>query len=1030
MNKLIIPLLLGCVYGASSAQTFNEWQNPKVNQVNRAPMRAASFAFLEGESVDGLQPQKNSANYLSLNGKWKFNFANDVASRPADFYKLNYDDKTWGSIPVPGMWALNGYGDPQYVNVGYPWRNFFTNNPPEVPEEGNQVGSYRRYITVPASWKGKDIIARFGSATSNIYLWVNGKYVGYSEDSKLETEFDVTPYIIPGKENLIAFQVFRWCDGTYLEDQDFFRYGGLARDSYLYARSKNRIADLRVTPDLDDKYDNGKLNIDLTLKGKGKVDLSLMDADGNKVATATSDRSGRVTMDVPSPHKWSAEDPYLYRLVATMEGSGEKIPVNVGFRKIELRNNQILVNGQPVLFKGVNRHELDPDGGYVVSPERMLQDIRLMKELNINAVRTCHYPNDPLWYDLCDKYGIYVVAEANIESHGMGYDEKTLAKNPDYALAHLERNQRNVQGRFNHPSIIFWSLGNEGGDGPNFEAAYKWIKTEDPSRAVQYEQARTRDHTDIFCPMYFDYKNTEKYGREPWGKQPLIQCEYAHAMGNSEGGFKEYWDLFRKYPNLQGGFIWDFVDQGVRYKGKNDAEIFAYGGDFNAYDAHDQNFCVNGLVSPDRVPNPHATEVRYIYQNIWTAPEKGTPGSLRISNENFFRPLKNLNLYWTLLKNGHPAASGVMAVPEVAPQQSSVVSIPLPQTDTDNEWLLNVEYKLANEEGLLPAQWTVASSQIPLSAPVKPDMALDNTSTVNSPAQTPVIDDSQYYRIIVKGEDFDIEFNRQNGFMCRYTVDGTDMLKNDGLLMPNFWRAVTDNDMGANLQNKYQAWHNTEMKLTGINSAIENGKAVIRASYEMPGVHGRLDMTYVINNDGAVKTTESFVADKNAEVSDMFRFGMQMQMPVEFSSIEYYGRGPGENYSDRSSGTPIGIYRQTVSDQFYPYIRPQETGTKTDIRYWKQLNNAGRGLEFYAENPFSASALNYSIESLDETPEKSQKHSPEIAKVDYTNLLIDKAQMGVGCVNSWGALPLPEYRLPYGDYSFTFIMKPVKNQFD
>ena len=607
MKKQLMTGLFTVLALTAGAQTFQEWRNPEINAVNRAPMHTNYFAFENADAAKKAD-KKQSTNYMTLNGTWKFNWVKDADSRPTDFWKTDFNDKGWDDLQVPAVWELNGYGDPIYVNVGYAWRNQFQNNPPEVPTENNHVGSYRREIVVPASWKGKDIIAHFGSVTSNMYLWVNGRYVGYSEDSKLEAEFDLTPYLKPGQKNLIAFQVFRWCDGTYLEDQDFFRYSGVGRDCYLYARNKKRIQDIRVTPDLDAAYQNGSLAVNLDLKGSGKVDLELVDAQGKQVATATANKSGLVTMNVENPKKWSAETPYLYTLRASMQGSNEVIPVKVGFRKIELKGDQILVNGKAILFKGADRHEMDPDGGYVVSPERMLQDIQIMKQFNLNAVRTCHYPDDNLWYDLCDQYGIYVVAEANIESHGMGYGDKTLAKNPSYKKAHLERNQRNVQRGFNHPSIIFWSLGNEAGDGPNFEQCYKWIKAEDPSRACQYEQARQKEHTDIFCPMYYDYNGMEKYGQRTDATKPLIQCEYAHAMGNSQGGFKEYWDLIRKYPNLQGGFIWDFVDQSCRWKGKDGVMIYAYGGDFNRFDASDNNFCDNGLISPDRVPNPHMYE--------------------------------------------------------------------------------------------------------------------------------------------------------------------------------------------------------------------------------------------------------------------------------------------------------------------------------------------------------------------------------------------------------------------------------------
>ena len=1029
MKKQLMTGLFTVLALTAGAQTFQEWRNPEINAVNRAPMHTNYFAFENADAAKKAN-KKQSTNYMTLNGTWKFNWVKDADSRPTDFWKTGFNDKGWDDLQVPAVWELNGYGDPIYVNVGYAWRNQFQNNPPEVPTENNHVGSYRREIVVPASWNGKDIIAHFGSVTSNMYLWVNGRYVGYSEDSKLEAEFDLTPYLKPGQKNLIAFQVFRWCDGTYLEDQDFFRYSGVGRDCYLYARNKKRIQDIRVTPDLDAAYQNGSLSINLDLKGSGKVDLELVDTQGKQVATATANKSGLVTMNVENPKKWSAETPYLYTLRASMQGSNEVIPVKVGFRKIELKGDQILVNGKAVLFKGADRHEMDPDGGYVVSPERMLQDIQIMKQFNLNAVRTCHYPDDNLWYDLCDQYGIYVVAEANIESHGMGYGEKTLAKNPSYKKAHLERNQRNVQRGFNHPSIIFWSLGNEAGDGPNFEQCYQWIKAEDPSRACQYEQARQKDHTDIFCPMYYGYEGMEKYGQRTDATKPLIQCEYAHAMGNSQGGFKEYWDLIRKYPNLQGGFIWDFVDQSCRWKGKDGVMIYAYGGDFNRFDASDNNFCDNGLISPDRVPNPHMYEVGYFYQNIWTTPADLSKGEVNVFNENFFRDLSAYYMEWQVLKDGKIIRTGRVDDLKIAPQETAKITLNIGKTCTCKEWLLNVSYKLKNREGLLPAGFTVAKNQLTLNDYKAPSMDLKNVETTNVATVVPQIIDNQYHYLIVKGNNFVAEFNKQNGYLSKYAVDGTEMLKEGAALTPNFWRAPTDNDMGAGLQNRYAAWKNPGLKLVSLNSKTENDQIVVNAEYDMKNVSAKLYLTYVINNEGAIKVTQKMTADKNAKVSPMFRFGMQMQMPKCFETVEYYGRGPVENYSDRNHSTDLGIYRQSVDEQFYSYIRPQETGTKTDIRWWKQLNAGGNGLKVVGDAPFSASALHYTICSLDDDEQKDQRHSPEVQKADLTNLIIDKAQMGLGCVNSWGALPLPQYMLPYGDYEFTFILTPVKHQIE
>lgn len=1033
MNKFFyLTALCACSFTAS-AQTFKEWQDPQVNEINRAPMHSTFFAYEDLESAS-VSVKEKSANYMTLNGTWKFFWVANADERPTDFYRIGYNDKGWDDMQVPAVWELNGYGDPIYVNVGYAWRNQYKNNPPYVPVEKNHVGSYRKEIIVPADWKGKDIIAHFGSVTSNMYLWINGKFVGYSEDSKLEAEFDVTKYLKPGEENLIAFQVFRWCDGTYLEDQDFFRYSGVGRDCYLYARNKNRIDDIRITPDLDSNYKDGKLDVELKLKGNNKVKLELLDACGNVVAEKEVKGSGNVNTDLQleNPVKWTAETPYLYTLRASVSKGSvitEVVPVNVGFRKIEIKNAQILVNGQPVLFKGANRHEMDPDGGYVVSRERMLQDIQIMKKFNINAVRTCHYPDDAYWYELCDKYGIYMVAEANIESHGMGYGENTLAKNKKYAKAHMERNIRNVQRNFNHPSIIFWSLGNEAGYGPNFEAAYDWIKAEDPSRAVQYEQAGKTGKTDIFCPMYYRYKGCEEYSKDANSEKPLIQCEYAHAMGNSEGGFKEYWDLVRKYPKYQGGFIWDFVDQSCRWTGENGKMIYAYGGDFNRFDASDNNFCDNGLISPDRVPNPHMYEVGYFYQNIWTTPADLSKGELNIYNENFFTDLSSYRMEWQLLKDGKIVRSGILDNFKVEPQQIAKVKLDLGETDNTGEWLLNVSYVQKITEHLLPAGHVVARNQIVVRPYEAPEMQIANVAQSNIKVSQPVVNDENSNCLEISGESFNIQFNKSNGFMDYYEVNGTAMIKEGAQLTPNFWRAPTDNDYGAGLQKKNAVWRNPEMKLLSLNHDVVDGMVVVSAEYEMKSVSAKLNIEYTVNNVGAVKVTQKMISDKSAKVADMFRFGMQLVMPESFEKIIYYGRGPIENYSDRNHSADLGIYNQTVTEQFYPYIRPQENGTKTDIRWWKLLNNEGKGLIFVSESPFSASALHYTIESLDDGEQKDQRHSFEVEPSPLTNFLIDKAQQGLACEDSWGAIPLPQYRLPYGDYEFTFIMTPVSDVF-
>ncbi len=1008
----------------------NEWLDPNVNAVNRLPMHASYFAY-ESESMAAKGIKELSANFLSLNGWWKFNWVKDANLRPLDFFKTGFDDNGWDKLPVPGIWEVKGFGQPVYVNNGYPWRNQSPINPPVVPEENNHVGSYRREIVIPNDWKGKEIIAHFGAVSSNMYLWVNGKYVGYSEDSKLEAEFDITPYVKPGK-NLIAFQVFRWCDGSYLEDQDFWRLSGVARDCWLYSRTQKRVEDIRIKAGLDNDYRNGKLEAVLTTKGNVNVNLALLDADGKKIADKNVSGSGRIatSIDVENPLKWTAETPNLYSLVATVSSGGktlEVIPLKAGFRKIEIKNAQLLVNGQPVLFKGVNRHEMDPDEGYYVSRERMIQDIKVMKELNINGVRTCHYPNDPLWYELCDQYGLYMVAEANLESHGMGYGEKTLAKNPAFAKAHLERNERNVQRNFNHASVIFWSLGNEAGFGPNFEACYKWIKAEDNSRPVQYEQGHGNEFTDIYCPMYLDYKGCENYANNPAKTKPLIQCEYAHAMGNSEGGFKEYWDLVRKYPKYQGGFIWDFVDQGLRKTTDKGAEIYTYGGDYNKYDASDNNFNDNGLINPDRGLNPHAHEVKYFYQPIWAEPIDLQKGKISVYNENFFTDLSDYYVEWQLLEDGVAKQSGIISDLSVGSQKKAeyTLNYDLAKIAPEKEVLLNISFKLKYAKQLLSPGFEVAKRQLMVQAGKLPKFAPAKSFGINQDDFIKV-KDNDYNFLQVIGDKFSVEFNKWTGWIDSYSYRNTSLLDNGGELKPNFWRAPTDNDMGANLQTKNRVWRNPDMKLDSLTNKTVGNMVVVTGYYSMASVKAKLKMTYTIDNYGKIGVNQLFTVADSAKIPDMFRFGVQLQMPVGFNGIEYYGRGPYENYSDRNNSSDLGIYKQSVSEQFYPYIRPQENGNKTDMRYLKVQNKAGKGLLFTSENPFSGSALNYSIESLDGGPEKAQFHSGEVQKVNYTNVCIDKFQMGLGCVTSWGTLPLPQYRIPYKNYEFNFAIEPLK----
>jgi len=1032
MKKTLFILCLSLSQILTFAQT-DEWQNSSKNEVNRAPMHAHFFAYKSKELAQKGNP-KESDNFLSMNGKWKFYWVKDADQRPLNFYRADYEDAGWNYMNVPAVWELNGYGDPIYVNIGYPWKSQTWVNPPKVPIVENHVGSYRRVFDIPQNWNGKQVIAHFGSVTSNMYLWVNGKYVGYSEDSKVEAEFDITKYLVKGK-NLIAFQVFRWCDGTFLEDQDFMRYAGVGRDCYLYTRNAQRVEDICITPGLLNNYTDGQLEINTTLSSSASGSTLVFELmkDDQLIASATQKGQGKTIISVANPQKWTSETPELYTLYTTLKDKTGKvmeiIPQKVGFREVEIKNAQLLVNGKAILIKGVNRHEMDPYTGYVVSRERMIQDIKIMKELNINAVRTCHYPDDNQWYDLCDEYGLYLVAEANVESHGMGYGENTLAKNKDFALAHLQRNQHNVNRNRNHPAVIIWSLGNEAGMGPNFDACYEWIKKADPSRPVQYERAGKGKSTDIYCPMYLGYEDCEKYAKNN-PEKPLIQCEYAHAMGNSEGGFKEYWDIIRRNPNYQGGFIWDFVDQSPRLKNKNGVEIYKYAGDFNKYDDKEfQNFCNNGLISPDRNYNPHAYEVGYFYQSVWVTLVDVAKGKVSVYNENFFRNLDNYSMNWQLLVDGHVVETGILNDINVAAQQKSEVQLPysIENISKNKEILLNVAFKLKKSEQLLPAGYVVASQQLVVN-PFTPDsVQLTNTKAdKNSEVVAPEIQNANQKCMVIKGVGFQIDFNKKTGFIERYIVGSEELLADNATLTPNFWRAPTDNDMGAGLHLKFKVWRNPVMTLKSLKSEKVNDVVNVKAEYEMKEVSAQLFLTYQINNEGAVKVTQQLTTDKDAKVANFFRFGMQLPMPKSYEYIQYYGRGPVENYIDRNHSQFLGIFNQTVTEQFYPYIRPQETGTKTDIRWWKQTNSAGRGLEFISETPFSASALHYTIESLDDGDFKHQSHSQEVPQADLTNVCIDKIQMGLGCVNSWGAWPRGEYQLKYKDYEFTFLMQPIK----
>ena len=1051
----------------------------EVNNVNRLPVHTTFFAF-EDEALALKGDMTFSKRFLSLHGDWKFNWVENADQRPTDFYKTDLDDSKWGTIPVPGMWEMNGYGDPEYVNSGFAWRGHFNQKPPQVPTKDNHVGSYRRSFRIPADWAGKQVVARFGSVTSCIYLYVNGQFVGYSEDSKVATEFDVTPFVKAGEENLIAFQVFRWCDGSWCEDQDIWRLSGVARDSYLFARDlNNHVEDIRIYASLDDNYKNGILGLATTFSNPDfETAFELLDAQGRRVMPVGDIDSSPDINDYrrvfdntgfENIKHWTAETPYLYTLVLSVyPKTGTKRGVNiyakdpvevitqkVGFRTVEIKNAQLLVNGQPILIKGADRHELDPDGGYVVSRERMIQDIQIMKRLNINAVRTCHYPDDPVWYDLCDEYGIYMTAEANQESHGFGYGKDAEAKKPLFAKQILERNQNNVRAHFNHPAIIVWSLGNETVNGPNFEAAYDWIKAEDKSRPCQWEQAhREGRNTDIFCPMYYTPWNCENYCKDAGFQKPLIQCEYNHTMGNSSGGLKEYWELIRKYPKYQGGYIWDFVDQALhkfplkgargsldelnRISNLSYPELnkidYTYGGDYNNYDPSDNNFNCNGIIGPDRQLNPHAYEVAYQYQNIWAKAQGNLAETktIEVYNENFFRDLSAYKLHWALMADGKQVGGGEIANLDVAPQQTKAYKIPF-NTDninSDAEILLNVSFSLKADEPLMKAGQTVAYNQLTIRKYGRSCCNFEEQTVQTPKSKIKITDKKGTDAITVRNANFTVSFDRQTGLLKQYNVLGNNLLGEGGTLRPNFWRAVTDNDMGAELHKRMKAWRNPEMKLTSLTTDQDKKQNLVkvRATYDMPGVKAQLTMTYIIREGGAIHVLEKMTTTPGAEVSGMLRYGVVMDLPYDCDQSEYYGRGPIESYADRKECMMAGINRQTADEQFFPYIRPQETGTKSDIRWWCQTNRTGLGLRIQSCELFSASALHYNIMDLDEGEDKEQRHSNQVPRSRYTELSLDLQHAGVGGINTWNqdAEALSPYRVKYEDREFKFWLIPTR----
>ena len=1034
----------------AAAQNQKEpWLNPNITRVNTEAPRASFFAFETAEKA-AKNDKAQSERYLSLEGKWKFHFALNHNEAPADFFSLKFDDSQWTEFPVPGLFEVNGYGDMIYKNVGYSWDTQFNSNPPYVEERNNYTGSYRKSILVPAAWKGQEIYLHVGSATSNLEVWVNGKRVGYSEDSKMEAEFNLTKYLTPGKENLIAMQVMRWCDGSYLEDQDFWRFTGIAREVYLYARPKAHIQDIFILQDLVNNYKDGQLTATITAPAaKGyTVELALTDPAGRPAGKASATLNSQLStlnLTVPNAQAWSAEIPNLYTLaIALKDKKGNLIEATtqrVGFRNIKIEGGQVLVNGQPILIKGADRHELDPDGGYVVSIERMIEDIKIMKQLNMNGVRTCHYSDDPRWYDLCDEYGLYVVAETNIESHGMGYGDKTLAKNPIFNKAHIERNQHNVQVQKNHPSVIFWSLGNEAGYGKNFEDAYDAVKAIDQSRPVQYEQAGQNGKTDIFCPMYYGYGNCEKYAQGD-NPRPLIQCEYAHAMGNSMGGFNEYWRIIRKYPKYQGGFIWDFVDQGMRSKSRvTGKEIMAYGGDFGRYPASDHNFNCNGVIAADRRLHPHAYEVQYYYQDIWaTVPEGKTllDGEVELYNEYFFRYTDDVEVVATMKTydgtNFKETPSPAAFPLQLAPQQRERFQLPEPMLETlktiaaNNKWAaLDIQFRLTRDRGLLKKGEVIAKAQFELKPYAFPTAA--EITSAQEGTESVQKDEAKAW-LTLSANGTSVTWNKWTGNIDYFDVNGKPVLEDRKSVEPSFWRAPTDNDFGAGMQNSFAAWRNPRWDKTVMDcTQLDNKSQQVVVKYHCDAVDADLIMTYTLTPKGELIVSENLKAGDH-QGWQMYAMGMTWRLNKAYDTVRYIGRGPVENYCDRKDNAFVGIYGGEVSKQYWDgYVRPQESGNHCDIIWWRmEGNDAHPDIYFEACGPMEVSALPYEISDLDDGPRKDahQSHSGDLVARDYTVVQLRAFQMGLGCVTSWGAWPLNKYIPKYQDHNFTYIVKPAK----
>lgn len=1040
MKKTILFSL--ATLAASLTCVADEWENSRVFATGREYPRATAYPY--PTSQQALAGQHAASPYfMSLNGDWRFHFSPAPADRPVDFYKPDFDDSRWDNITVPSNWERQGYGTPVYSNTRY----VFPCRPPYVPHDDNPVGSYRRKFTVPQSWDGRRVYLHFDGATAGMYVWVNGKKAGYVQSTKNPAEFDITDCIVPG-ENSIACEVYRWTDGSYLEDQDFWRLSGIDRDVYLYSTAPQRIQDFTITQSLDDRYRNGVFGADLLLRNYSdtsssvRLDVDLYDADGKAVLRksrqvvlpADSTANVNIGATVRNVAKWDAEHPNLYTAVITLSDKSGKVieatSSRVGFRRIEIKNAQLTVNGSPVEIHGVNLHEHHPVTGHVMDSAMRVEDIRTMKRHNINAVRTSHYPQAPQWYELCDLYGIYVVDEANIECHGFGTGDRDWRNNPehpavspDFREAILDRELMLVHRDKNHPSVITWSLGNESANGPNFVEAYRLIKELDSSRPVQYEPADENGNTDIVCPMYPSVESMARYATRTDVTRPYIMCEYAHAMGNSSGNFQEYFDIIRSSPHMQGGFIWDWVDQGLLTQDENGHQYWGYGGDFDAQRyTHDENFCINGLVQPDRTPHPGLAEVKKVYQDIRFSPVDLSRAAVRVENHFISTNLSDYDFDWELIHDGHVVECGKLATLDVAPGQSAVVTVPyrtelLP--DGINDVYLSVYARQRNGNTIIPEGHEVAREQFTIAE--NRNGAIAHNVSGKCPEVTASPD-----RWIIRAGDAEMSFSRRNGNMESYTVGGHRVINNGP--SPDFWRAPTDNDWGNNAHRNLNVWRAAayNRRVSGTPAIVTAGDSVtITANYTLPDAGESVySNVYTIYPDGTVKVKADWHTDR--PLPEMMRFGMRMALPKSYENFSWYGRGPWENYSDRNTASFMGIWNGKVADQYYPYIRPQESGNKTDVRWATITDAAGYGIKVWGPRPLNVTALDFTAESIDPGFNKGQRHNSDVVR-DRTQvyLNVDLAQRGLGGDNSWGRAPHRPYRLEASNYSYTYYISPL-----